>query len=64
MGEATTNGFPINENRHSYSDAYVNKNETANGNAVHHVNGNDNEITTTFVSNGVLGIQNCAFRDG
>ena len=40
MSEATTNGFSINGNQHSYSDAYVNKKDTAN------VNGNDSWITT------------------
>lgn len=64
MGEAATNGFSINGNGHSYSDAYVNRNGTANGHAIHHVNGNGNGITTPAVSNGVPGNRHRAFGDG
>ena len=62
MGEAITNGFSINGNGHLYSDAYVYRNKTANGHAIHHVNGNANGITTTTISNGVPRIRNRAFR--
>ena len=57
MSEATTNGLSINGNQHSYSDAYVNKKDTAN------VNGNDSGITTAALSNGVPGNRNRSFED-
>ena len=57
MGVVATNGFSINGNGHSYSDAYVNRNGTAN------VNGNDSGITMAVVSNGVSGNRNRAFED-
>ena len=56
--------FEQNVKGHPYSDAYVNQSGNFNRHELHHVNGNDNEITMTVVSNGVSGVQNRAFRDG
>ena len=51
------------ETRHSYSDAYVNRNGTVNGLAIHHVYGNDNEITKATISNGVPGFETAETDD-
>jgi hypothetical protein len=48
--EATTNEFSINE-RGNY-----------NGDLVHHVNMNDNEMTMATTSNGLSGIRNHTFK--
>ena len=61
----TISQFEQNPSGHPYCDAYVNRNGTDNGHAINHVNGNDNMISTSVVSNGLQGFETALLeKDG